>query len=451
MVSRKMKKQVAPKKPPDINVNTAHAYLPETSPLSVSNTEVSEVDNPGFSADHDEIQLEQRILSALGHHTSQPADAERSVTYSHFTIPVTEPPTLSLTLLRDADVATLIKKDSNSETYALPLPYRRSFGTIGQQWWAGLSPAEARAGPFASNQQVKTAEKVLKDKEKRRIKSLTVKKGIQKTRRADLREALRRQVLHLPMEGFISDTAEQEAMKNYGKEWQEMLQDLDEDDNGLHKIQRAHPSKNNRRRKLDEHGMVKDRNETEGLEIIQTAHTNKNLPVRLRKPDEGTMTEEQYDEDAMVSQDDENAMVENRDDEDAMIETQNDEDAMIEIQDDDIMMENQDDEDAMENQNDEYAKDNQNDDITVESREEDDIESQDNENVMVSQDDEGAIENQDDEGAIVSQDEDDAMMSQCDEDIMMENQEDEDFMLSKRFLVRVVRTATGYVHIISQK
>lgn len=189
----------------------------------------STLPNPGFNADHDEIQLEQRILSALRDHDSNPSDAERSVSYSHFTVSVTEPPSRSLKLLRDSNIATLVKEDSGSETYALPIPYRRTYGKVGEQWWAGMSPAEARAGPFASSSEVKQAARELNCEERNQIRSSNAKDDVVNIERQDLQEGLRRQILHLPMDGAISPEAEQEAMTKYGKEWEQVLQELGED------------------------------------------------------------------------------------------------------------------------------------------------------------------------------------------------------------------------------
>ena len=189
----------------------------------------STLPNPGVDADHDEIQLEQRILSALRDHDSSPSDAERSVSYSHFTVSVTEPPSRSLKLLRDSKIATLVKEDGGSETYAIPIPYRRTYGKVGEQWWAGMSPAEARAGPFASSSEVKQAAQELKGEERDRIRSSNAEDDFVNTEHQDLQEGLRRQILHLPMDGAISPEAEQEAMTKYGKEWEQVLQELEED------------------------------------------------------------------------------------------------------------------------------------------------------------------------------------------------------------------------------
>ncbi|KAK7186183.1 hypothetical protein PSPO01_07572 [Paraphaeosphaeria sporulosa] len=196
---------------------------------SNEDTPRSATPSAGSNADHNELQLVARIQSAIEY--AQSPEPHALASHNQFNIAVTDPPSAPLRLLRKCTIATLISSSPTNEVYALPIPIAPpALRAPSEQWWAGLSPAEIRAGPVRDDEDVKRAEHEVKSKAERRRNSLKTKKGVLKLQKEYMRESLRRQTLHLPMEGAISRKAEEEAMEKYGQEWENFLGELDEEE-----------------------------------------------------------------------------------------------------------------------------------------------------------------------------------------------------------------------------
>lgn len=197
---------------------------------------VKDRDVPAASmhAEVEEHRLEERILSAVEFHNSKPAADKRRVTYNHFTLDVTDVPSTALTMMRnleDVGLATLLKYSDTHETFALPIPMApTALRTASEQWWVGLSPAETRAGPIREHVDVLQAEREIQNKAVRQKKSNESRGGRLNMEKQNMRESLRRQILHLPMEGPISRAVEELAWKEHGDEWEEMLGELSEEE-----------------------------------------------------------------------------------------------------------------------------------------------------------------------------------------------------------------------------
>ncbi|KAF2450305.1 hypothetical protein P171DRAFT_438975 [Karstenula rhodostoma CBS 690.94] len=179
----------------------------------------------GFDVNHDNLQLIARIQSALQH--AQSPSPHALISHSHFTLQVTDPPSTPLHLLRTSPLATLIASTPTHEVYSLPIPVAPpAFRRQSEQWWAGRSPAEIRAGPIRDAEDVRLAEREIRSRAGRRRKSLTAKNGLLKQQEEYMLESLRRQTLRLPMEGAVSREVEREAMERYGVEWEDSLAEL---------------------------------------------------------------------------------------------------------------------------------------------------------------------------------------------------------------------------------
>lgn len=155
---------------------------------------------------HDHLQLEARIRSAI--EAAKDRDRNRrngwQVSYNHFTIAITVPPTKPLQLIRDAassGIATLICSDSTRETYSLPVPIAPpAFLASPEQWWVGLSREEMFAGPIRDDEDLEDAKLELVRQNTRR-NNLVGLDGLAKAEK--LAEGLKRQALGLPMSGRI--------------------------------------------------------------------------------------------------------------------------------------------------------------------------------------------------------------------------------------------------------
>lgn len=206
---------------------------------AVSSTETP---NTGLDADHRELQMQERIRAAIRHRECHNATSKQQVAYNYVTVAVTDPPSCSSELLQDFGIPTLIKEDRGSETYALPIPITQAFGALPYPWWAGLSPAQVRAGPLADEADVKKAAGDLNAKAKRRQKSLQARNGLLRTQAEYMLESLRRQILRLPMEGAVTRGQEREAMAKYGREWEIVLQEVDEERESTHDSENTYAS-----------------------------------------------------------------------------------------------------------------------------------------------------------------------------------------------------------------
>lgn len=197
-----------------------------TNPISLVD------DNDGGGGDDDKVDyiyLANRIQRAI-EQASQPRHPHALVSHNTFKLPITDSPSKPLTLLRNIPLATLLATTPIHEIYPLPIPIASpAFRAPSEQWWVGLSPAEMRAGPIRDETSVRDAEREVRNREKRRVKSLTAKNGMLKQQEEYAREGLKRQVLGLPMEGFVGLGAEREGRRKYGKEWERVLGELEGD------------------------------------------------------------------------------------------------------------------------------------------------------------------------------------------------------------------------------
>ncbi|KAF1968085.1 hypothetical protein BU23DRAFT_558783 [Bimuria novae-zelandiae CBS 107.79] len=135
----------------------------------------------GFHTDHNELQLEERLQSIVDYHNSQATNIKQLISHNYFTVTVIDPPSKSLALLQDlhrSAVATLICETPTAQKHSMPIPIApQAFGTGPEQRWAGLSPAEIRAGPIREESDVHQAEKEIEAKVIRRRISMNVKNG----------------------------------------------------------------------------------------------------------------------------------------------------------------------------------------------------------------------------------------------------------------------------------
>lgn len=114
------------------------------------------------------------------------------------------PKSPALTLLRrarkDGFVHRVYKtRGPGAECYSLAIPpavTAKPFPGINPQWWANLSPAAIKAGPFAEKVHIKNAARILRAREKRRNKSRRWK-----AEEDNLEEGLRRQEARERMHG----------------------------------------------------------------------------------------------------------------------------------------------------------------------------------------------------------------------------------------------------------
>jgi hypothetical protein len=149
----------------------------------------------------EEIYLD-RIHTAISYTRAQLATGFLPAVIDYFNLTHASP-TEALNLLRRAHYdghATLISSSPAHETYSIkipPGPASRKFGGFNPQWWAGLSRAEMKAGPFRDESDVRKAVGDVKGMLKRREKS--EKSGKLHIETKIVAEGLRRQTKGLRM------------------------------------------------------------------------------------------------------------------------------------------------------------------------------------------------------------------------------------------------------------
>jgi hypothetical protein len=161
------------------------------------------------------------------HYVSRLAPDELPAVDQHFILP-SKPQTTALRLLREASnkgLATFIWSSDREECYALgvpPAPHSRPFPSgLGAQWWAGKTPGEIKAGPFATDREARTAQGVIGRRVKRKKSGLRLKAEEQ-----NLKEALRRQEAGECMFGEAGVMAPSSEDEDENGEYM----DVDEDD-----------------------------------------------------------------------------------------------------------------------------------------------------------------------------------------------------------------------------
>lgn len=165
-------------------------------------------------------ELGERIRAAISYTRSQAKKRETPRVYSNFNVPVTDPPSDALTLLRNTEsegFATFIFGTPIKECYSLGVPPTpKPFNTIDQQWWIGLSRAEVRAGPLRTETDVKEAKREVSREMDRRKKSETALNGHLRKEEVHAGESWRRQELGLPMTGQLDQKMVRKAMSEHG-------------------------------------------------------------------------------------------------------------------------------------------------------------------------------------------------------------------------------------------
>ena len=159
--------------------------------------------------------------------TSQPP---RPFTHSS-NIPVSAFPTSeSCILLRQAaleGLAQLAFATSDTETYTIARRPPVAPLDIGEHWWAGLTPAQVRAGPWADEEDVRQAEGELAKLEERKTLSRQRKNGRLSLELRVIEEGIRRQKAGLRMYGN-ADVVEHEVSGDQVDSL-EFLEDVEED------------------------------------------------------------------------------------------------------------------------------------------------------------------------------------------------------------------------------
>ncbi|KAF2650622.1 hypothetical protein K491DRAFT_720603 [Lophiostoma macrostomum CBS 122681] len=134
------------------------------------------------------------------HYTSRLAPKQPPAVITHFTLPM-NPQTTALRLLREASnkgLATFVWGSDREECYALGMPsalHSEPFPSgLSAQWWVGKTPAQIKAGPFATLTEVLAAQSGIDQKLKRQ------KSGLRwKAEEQNLDEGLLRQEAGEPM------------------------------------------------------------------------------------------------------------------------------------------------------------------------------------------------------------------------------------------------------------
>jgi hypothetical protein len=138
----------------------------------------------------EDSDLVERIKSGIRFTATLRSQGHMPAQITYITLPITSPPSQSLTLLRDAyhdgdisgkRLAELVYKSYTEERYALGVPPSypaRAFPSgIDPQWWVGLTKAEVRAGPLReSKADLRKAEAELREAKKRKGANKTLKK-----------------------------------------------------------------------------------------------------------------------------------------------------------------------------------------------------------------------------------------------------------------------------------
>jgi hypothetical protein len=152
--------------------------------------------------------------------------------FTHFSnIPVSAFPTSeSCILLRQAaleGLAQLAFATSDTETYTIARRPPVAPLDIGEHWWAGLTPAQVRAGPWADEEDVRQAEGELAKLEERKTLSRQRKNGRLSLELRVIEEGIRRQKAGLRMYGN-ADVVEHEVSGDQVDSL-EFLEDVEED------------------------------------------------------------------------------------------------------------------------------------------------------------------------------------------------------------------------------
>ncbi|KAF1997789.1 hypothetical protein P154DRAFT_272104 [Amniculicola lignicola CBS 123094] len=165
-----------------IHKSPAQLFSKKAQP-GASLSDFTEEKTDGVAKEHlgegsDQASLLSRIRAAI----SYTRKTDSPLSCSHFTLPTSpmSPDHEALQLLRSAhasDIATFVCGSDNFETYALavkPIYQARLYqggGSSDAQWWMGMSRAQQRAGPGASGAQIKRAEALLKEKDRKRMEN----------------------------------------------------------------------------------------------------------------------------------------------------------------------------------------------------------------------------------------------------------------------------------------
>lgn len=152
--------------------------------------------------------------------------------FTHFSnIPVSAFPTSeSCILLRQAaleGLAQLAFVTSDTETYTIARRPPVAPLDIGEHWWAGLTPAQVRAGPWADEEDIRQAEAELAKLEERKTLSRQRRNGRLSLELRVIEEGIRRQRAGLRMYGN-ADVVEHEVSGEQVDSL-EFLEDVEED------------------------------------------------------------------------------------------------------------------------------------------------------------------------------------------------------------------------------